>query len=220
MKVYEKMLGVMKQVEYLKKDGFVTTGSGKGYKALTDEKVLSAIRPALINAGLVMIPVAMKTKRTDEQIQVNDNTRVNRITDVEITFRIVNVDDPTDYIEIVSAGTGVDTQDKGIGKAMTYAKKYALLNSLLIPSGDDTDQVSSDRYTEMLQSADFDEKKVVEEIDRNTLIAQILTLAQKANLSNAINEKGYKGQTWDVLSDEQLGDLKVWCAEKVQGQKK
>ena len=63
MTVYEKILSVMASVEYLKKDGFVETGKGKGYKALTDEKVLSAIRPALVKAGLIMLPVKMETRR-------------------------------------------------------------------------------------------------------------------------------------------------------------
>jgi hypothetical protein len=63
--VYEKILAVMGSVNYLNKDGFVETGKGKGYKALTDEKVLGAVRPALVSAGLVILPVKMEQQRTD-----------------------------------------------------------------------------------------------------------------------------------------------------------
>jgi hypothetical protein len=44
---------------------------------------------------------------------------------------------------------GVDSQDKGAGKATTYALKYALLYSFLVPTGDidDTDIVHSQEYS-------------------------------------------------------------------------
>ena len=133
MSVYEKMLNVMSKVGYLNKDGFVETSKGKGYKALTDEKVLTAIRPVLVEERLLMIPVKMDHRRTDEKVTAYDREgnqieRVNRLTDVDMVFRFIDVDNPSDIVEVVSSGTGVDTQDKGIGKAQTYAKKYAILN--------------------------------------------------------------------------------------------
>ena len=100
--VYEKILAVMSAVNYLNKDGFVETGKGKGYKALTDEKVLAAVRPALVAAGLVILPVKMEQQRTDEQVKAYDgSTKTNRITDVSVTYRIINVEDPKDYVEVV-----------------------------------------------------------------------------------------------------------------------
>lgn len=218
MTVYEKIATVMKSIDYLKKDGFVTTGRGAGYRAMTDEKVLSTIRPKLIDAGLIMIPVKMTSRRADEQIQSQDgNVRVNRITDVEVTYRIINVDDSTDFVEVVSAGTGVDTQDKGIGKAMTYAKKYALLNTLLIPSGDDPDRIASDRYTDILELGEKDdeiENKLAEEEDKNMLVNQIITLAESKKINKTlISKEGYKGKSWDALTYEQLREIKKEVAK-------
>lgn len=215
--VYEKILAVMSAVNYLNKDGFVETGKGKGYKALTDEKVLAAVRPALVAAGLVILPVKMEQQRTDEQVKTYDgSTKTNRITDVSVTYRIINVDDPKDYVEVVSAGTGVDTQDKGIGKAMTYAKKYAILNSFLIPSGEDTDQISSDKYTEQLMGAAPaqepapDPAEPTQKSDRTITIKTIITLAEKYGKKKLINENGYNGRAWDTLTDKQIADLKLW----------
>ena len=34
-------------------------------------------------------------------------------------------------------------QDKGVGKAMTYAYKYMLLRTFAIPTGEDPDKISS-----------------------------------------------------------------------------
>lgn len=212
--VYEKILAVMGSVNYLNKDGFVETGKGKGYKALTDEKVLAAVRPALVSAGLVILPVKMEQQRTDEQVKAYDgSTKTNRITDVSVTYRIINVEDPKDYVEVVSAGTGVDTQDKGIGKAMTYAKKYAILNSFLIPSGEDTDQISSDKYTEQLMGpapAQTQEPAQAQGSSRDININTIIILAEKYGKANVINANGYNGRPWDQLTDDQVTKLKAW----------
>ena len=216
--VYEKILAVMSAVNYLNKDGFVETGKGKGYKALTDEKVLAAVRPALVAAGLVILPVKMEQQRTDEQVKAYDgSTKTNRITDVSVTYRIINVSNPDDFVEVVSSGTGVDTQDKGIGKAMTYAKKYAILNSFLIPSGEDTDQISSDKYTEQLMGAAPAQAPApttapapAQGSSRDINIKTIIILAEKYGKANVINANGYNGRTWDQLTDDEVKKLKAW----------
>ena len=216
--VYEKILAVMSAVNYLNKDGFVETGKGKGYKALTDEKVLAAVRPALVAAGLVILPVKMEQQRTDEQVKAYDgSTKTNRITDVSVTYRIINVSNPDDFVEVVSSGTGVDTQDKGIGKAMTYAKKYAILNSFLIPSGEDTDQISSDKYTEQLMGAapapgpaPTPAPAPAQGSSRDINIKTIIFLAEKCGKQAVINANGYNGRTWDELTDDEVTKLKLW----------
>lgn len=240
MTIYEKILAVMQAVEYLQKDKMVETGNGRGYKAITDEKVLSAIRPAMIAVGLIMLPIKMEQQRTDETVQAYDAKgrpveKINRITTVNATYRIINTENPAEFVDIVSAGTGVDTQDKGVGKAMTYAKKYAILNSFLIPSGEDTDQISSDLYTDALIGKPADTQtgfatdkaqqstppEPVEppasdlpKSDRKINIAMACELAKKGGFDNLINEKGYNGKPWDELSDEQVVKVKLWAVQK------
>lgn len=223
MAVFEKILNVMNEVGYLNKDGFVETGKGKGYKALTDEKVLTAIRPVMVKHRLVMLPIKMEHRRADEKVKdYQGNEKTNRITDVDMTFRIIDVDDPKDYVDVVSSGTGVDTQDKGIGKAQTYAKKYVLLNSFLIPSGEDTDQISSEKYTEQLMGAApaqaqapapapaQTQEPAPQRSSRDINIKTIIILAEKYGKANVINANGYNGRPWDQLTDEQVTKLKTW----------
>jgi len=156
MNLYQRISAVMKDVEYLAKDDSVETGGGKSYRAISEEKVTSVIRASLIKNGIVIIPVSIEHARTDERVIAFDKyakkdvERVNRISSADVTYRIQNIDEPADFILAVSAGTGVDTQDKGIGKALTYAYKYLLLRTFAIPTGDDPDKVSSDVYTENL----------------------------------------------------------------------
>lgn len=154
LNLYQRINAVMKDIEYLQKDDKVVTNqsTGAGYKAVSEEKVTSEIRKGLVKHGIVIIPVWQAHKREDEQVTGYKNEmKTSRLTTVDVTYRIQNIDDKDDYIEAVSSGTGVDTQDKGVGKAMTYAYKYLLLRTFAIPTGEDPDKVSSEVYTESLK---------------------------------------------------------------------
>jgi hypothetical protein len=61
------------------------------------------------------------------------------------TVRFENIDDRTDYIDVETFGYGVDPQDKGPGKAMSYGVKYALLKVLGLETGDDPDTVQDNK---------------------------------------------------------------------------
>lgn len=132
----DRILKVMRSVQHIQKDMKVSYGS-TNYKAVSDFHVTSVVREAMIEAGLTMVPVRI----IREMITGLGSNSNSILTNVIVTFRL---SDGVDEIEIASSGSGVDTQDKGDGKAMTYARKYALLNTFLIPTGDDPDQVSSE----------------------------------------------------------------------------
>ncbi|MCD8325895.1 MAG: ERF family protein [Lachnospiraceae bacterium] len=130
MNIYEKISAIMKEIQYLSKDDTVAYNNTK-YKAITEEKVTSVIREQLTKQGLVIYPVQQTHKRE------------GTLTTVDVTYRIVNIEKPEEQIEVVSSGTGADTQDKGVGKAMTYAYKYMLLRTFAIPTGEDPDKISN-----------------------------------------------------------------------------
>lgn len=130
MNIYEKISAIMKDVQYLAKDDHVSFGS-TNYKALSEEKVTSIMRQELLKYNLVVFPIEQAANRTGS------------ITHVDVKYRLVNVDNPEEAIEIVSCGDGADTQDKGSGKAMTYAFKYMWLRTFALPTGEDPDKISS-----------------------------------------------------------------------------
>lgn len=149
LNVYQKISKIMSEVEYLKKDDKVITNqkTGAGYKAITEEKVTTTVRNAMIKYGIVIIPIEQDHKREDEILKdYQGNEKVSRLTTVDTKYKIQNIEDKDDYVIAVSSGTGVDTQDKGIGKAMTYSYKYLLLRTFSIPTGEDTDKISSEAY--------------------------------------------------------------------------
>nr|WP_150959322.1 ERF family protein [Aneurinibacillus sp. XH2] len=127
--LYQKMLSVMAAVDYLQKDDTVAFGNTK-YQAISEEKVTMTVRAELIKNKLIVFPI--------EQ----EHTREGTLSTVNVKYKIVDTETGESEI-LVSSGTGVDTQDKGVGKAMTYAFKYLFLRTFAIPTGEDPDKVSS-----------------------------------------------------------------------------
>ena len=156
--IYQKILEVMKNIEYLKKDDAVAFGQTK-YKAMSEEKVTMTVRKELIKQGLVVFPV--------EQTVEKDG----HITTTNTKYKMVNTENPEEFVILASSGQGSDTQDKGVGKAMTYSFKYMLLRTFAIPTGEDPDKVASAQidYEEALVKKKATLKKLLEETDSDVV---------------------------------------------------
>lgn len=160
LNLYQKIRSVMKDVEYLQKDNHVSFGK-TNYKAISEEKVTTAVRESLIKHGLVIIPI--------EQ----DYQRHGNIASVQVKYKIADIDTGA-YEIITSVGEGADTQDKAAGKAMTYAYKYMLLRTFAIPTGEDPDKIASAE----LDQQEAKERKKREKIEQevNQLIMKLTQL--------------------------------------------
>ena len=153
MNIYQKMHEVMKSIEYLNKDDAVSYGSTK-YRAMSEEKVTMTVRKELIKQGLVVFPIEQSV------------TKDGNLTTTNTTYKMVNVEKPDEFVLLASSGQGADTQDKGVGKAMTYSFKYMLLRTFAIPTGEDPDKVSSDQLDDDAAIAEI--KKLIEETETDT----------------------------------------------------
>ena len=91
MNIYEKLLAARQEIGYLQKDGKVAFGS-TSYKAITDEKVMTTVRPILDKYKLVMLI---------DSIQMSRN---GSLTEAVITWRFVNAEKPDEFILVQSAG--------------------------------------------------------------------------------------------------------------------
>lgn len=120
--IYQRMAEVMKAVAYVQKEAKKVNGQ---YTFVSHDAVTAKLRPALIEAGI--FPV----------VTVKDRAQDGNRTEATIQVRFVNVDKPEEFIEVESFGYGIDPQDKGPGKAVSYAFKYALLKTFCLETGDD-----------------------------------------------------------------------------------
>lgn len=142
------ILNVMKDVKGIDKN--LSVGEGKmTYKGVADKDVKKIVGESMQKHGLVILPIGIepniKIERWEETNQYGTKQKQSVFTEVTTTYLLLH--ESGESIEIKGYGHGVDSQDKAAGKATTYALKYALLYSFLIPTGeiDDTDTDHSEK---------------------------------------------------------------------------
>jgi hypothetical protein len=141
------VIAVMKEVKGMEKNSKI--GEGKmQYNGTKDQDVKEVFNEALAKNGLCIIPIGIEEEtvidRWEEQTQWGAKVKQNVFTKVKTKYLLLH--ESGESQEIAGYGHGVDPQDKGAGKATTYALKNALLYTFLTPVGkiDDTDTTHSD----------------------------------------------------------------------------
>src|ERR1044072_8787515 len=119
--IAQRINAAMAEVDYIQKE----KKSGMNYSIVSHDAVTAKVRPILQAHGVVYYP-------KDFHAQQNGNR-----TELVFTVRFENIDNREDYIDVATMGFGVDQQDKGPGKAISYGVKYALLKVLGLETGDD-----------------------------------------------------------------------------------
>jgi hypothetical protein len=146
MGLYEKIYNVMNESEGLEKD--LTVGSGaSSYKAVGEKEVLNMLKPLFKKHKLIVFPVdgdiSEQNSVFDTTYKDEVTTKTRNVTQIKVKFKIVDVETGESEI-LMGFGNGADSQDKGSGKAFTYAFKTALNKTFMLFSGEDTDNTHSD----------------------------------------------------------------------------
>ena len=147
MNIFEKLLAITSEIKTVNKN--LDVGVGKNaYKAVGEADVLSAVK--VLEEKYKVYSYPCKRDVIDRAILETEKEYNGTVTKgnqvflrIETIYRFVNVENPEEFIEVTTYGDGIDTQDKAVGKAMTYADKYALLKAYKIITGDDADQENS-----------------------------------------------------------------------------
>lgn len=148
MNIFQKMQAITQEISSVAKN--LNVGFGKSqYKAVGEADVLAAVKPIEAKYGVYSYPLERNIidSGTLENIKSDGSVSRSQFLRVATTYRFVNMDKTDEFIDMVSYGDGVDTQDKAPGKAMTYSDKYSLLKAYKIITGDDPDQNYSQEYT-------------------------------------------------------------------------
>lgn len=154
MNLFEKICNISAEVVSLGKDTQVGNGYGS-YKAVSLEKVISVCSEKMSKYGIMIYTSNQKCNFTNEEATKKDGSRyVNRVLEFEAEYTIVNIHNPAEKIVTYGNALGVDTNDKGSGKAQSYAYKNMLLKIFNISTGhEDLDKVHSDDYNAQFYSA-------------------------------------------------------------------
>ena len=202
MNLFEKIQAVSMEVRNISKDMTVGTGN-YSYKAVSDIDVTLAVKDAENKYKLISIPIKQELVNSEiVRIQKKNNEEgLTYVDTIKMTLKIVDLEDPTQFIEIESFGKGIDSGDKGFGKASTYARKYALLNAYKIATGEDPDASKSQ---EQKAAKTLSEKRILIEsyLLKNTdtlqKVLEYMNVGQLSDLSESqistifktYNEKG------------------------------
>lgn len=142
-KLAMKLYNVMCATENLEKKLEVGKGNN-AYKAVGEATVLNMIKPLFKDQKLIIIPKDGDiTENVLEHTDSYGKNKVRAVTQLKVYFTIIDAE-TGESIDIVGFGNGADSQDKGSGKAFTYALKTALNKTFLMFSGEDTDNTHSD----------------------------------------------------------------------------
>lgn len=157
LNIFQRMDFITDSLAVVQKNLEVGYGKSK-YKAVSERDVIDAVKPLEHEFGVYSYPVKREVLEShileSDEVYVDNNaqteqrkTKTTFMSRIKTVYRFVNVDKPEEYVDQESFAEGIDTQDKGSGKAMTYSDKYALMKAYKISTGDDPDQnASEDRH--------------------------------------------------------------------------
>lgn len=105
------------------------TNERQGYKFASEETFLRAVREPLADRGVLMFP---------SSAYVSDVDKGDKMTTITggVTYTFLD-SESGERINVVVLASGADMGDKHTYKLMTGALKYALKQTLLLPTGDD-----------------------------------------------------------------------------------
>ncbi|MBQ8766589.1 MAG: ERF family protein [Clostridia bacterium] len=215
--IFEKMSAITAELQTVGKNLTVGTGSNK-YKAVSERDILDAVKPIEAKHGVYSYPISREVLESnllenEKSYTANGNTTTTKtttfMTRIKTVYRFVNIEKPDEYIETTTFAEGIDSQDKGSGKAMTYADKYALMKGYKISTGDDPDQTASEelhfKEATPIKSTSTPGKAPQEQTPRDRLIAKLKKLGIDATAY--AKEKGLNKDTPSERYTELLTEL-------------
>ena len=232
MNIFEKMLAITTELQTVAKNLTVGTGNNQ-YKAVSERDIIDAVKPLEDKYRVYSYPFdrevlesnLLETEKSYTDYKTKDITVTKSttfMTRIKTIYRFVNVEKPEEYIDTITFAEGIDPQDKGSGKAMTYADKYALMKAYKISTGDDPDQNPSEptNYTKKgnepkpkpKQETPKQETPKRQLTPREELILKLNQL--KINIEDYAAEKGLNKDTTPDRYKELLEELII--AEKEQ----
>lgn len=198
MNIYQKMSAVTNELQTVAKNLTVQTTKTSSYKAVSERDIIDAVKPLEIKHGIYSYPydrqiIESQTLESESDYQGKVTKKTTFFSRIKTTYRFVNVDKPDEFIDMVTFAEGIDSQDKGSGKAMTYADKYALMKAYKISTGDDPDQNASvDTHYSNIRTGRAETPKATNQTPRQRLIARLNELNIDVNAfakANNLNGK-------------------------------
>jgi hypothetical protein len=154
MNIYQRINNVRKAIKYVQKDKDVSTGKGS-YRAVTHDMVTAMVRSHMVEQGIVCFPALVSSTVATPPAKENNEPAKQIRYEATYDFHFVNEADPSDKITLRIEAHAMDNADKAPGKAISYAKKYAVLKLFEIETGEDEESRAEQGGMSESQVADF-----------------------------------------------------------------
>ena len=179
--IYCRLLAISAELATVAKNLDVSMGKAGKYKAVGEADVLRALKPLEAKHGVYSFPYLREIieSGTLESTDFNGNVKKQLFERIKVVYRFINIDKPEEFIDITSYGDGIDSGDKSVGKAMTYADKYALLKAYKIVTGDDPDQEGRNELNAANVAPVIDGKLLREAEELNIDLNKVATYLKK-----------------------------------------
>lgn len=137
--LYKKIIQVYTEVQGIVKDGEIAQG-GSSYTVVTHDAVTKALHMPIAKAGLVVMPDMVACDVSEfEKVKVWNGQETKATwykADVTAKIKIIDSDDPKQFVESTCRAYAFDTSDKAIGKAYSMAIKNIYLKVFMLESMD------------------------------------------------------------------------------------
>lgn len=162
---------------------------GNNFRAVSESAILDVVDPVLKAFGWFY---TVEIKKSDLQIREaygKNGKKLQFIATVEVKLNFMEEDEARWHIVTEAVGMGIDDNDKAMGKAYTYAVKYALLKLFRLRYSDDPDFKPS----EPLHTEKPKEPKEEKTVQKNST-EKAMTPAQRDYILGMMDDKGISSQ--------------------------
>lgn len=135
VKIAAKLAKIAGEIGKIEKGGY---NQAQRYAFARDEDISDAIRPVLARNGVAIVKTSVQMLNSEARETTNRDNRTVYSTYTEVHVKISLADvDTGEMAEFEGIGSGIDSGDKSVYKAITGAKKYAWIVGLTLSFGED-----------------------------------------------------------------------------------
>jgi len=191
MELAEKLLEIRKTVVSLNKG---SRNEHFKFDYVSSNQVLSAVRLEMDKHKLLLLPSIEKTHMTLQGNKI--------ITELWLVYSWHDIEADKSFFSCNWYAQGVDSGEKGVGKALTYAEKYFLLKFFNIATDADDPDASGDRLSGVSVSTSSSAETI-----KPSLQQQVSDFIKQHDDVSTLDTKAFLVQKGMLKEDEHFAEL-------------
>lgn len=176
------------------KPDLMKSENGNNFRAISEKAILDAIEPIIEKDGIYYTTEIKKSEVLISEAYGKNGKKLIFCANVELKVIFHRADD-SEMMSTESVGMGIDDNDKAMGKAYTYALKYALIKFFRLRFGDDPDFKPSEPIpVEKPKSEEAKDSRKAKKSEDKKPSEQALSEKQRDYILGMMKKKGITSQ--------------------------